>query len=63
MGHPIAGDEKYGDKDFNRMLRKKGLKRLFLHCVAMKRKHKTDQGFQGITAPLDEDLALILGIN
>lgn len=31
-GHPIAGDEKYGDEGFNRELREKGLKRLFLHA-------------------------------
>jgi len=30
--HPIAGDEKYGNKLFNQSLRKLGLKRLFLHA-------------------------------
>ena len=31
-GHPLAGDDKYGDKDFNRQMRRLGLKRLFLHA-------------------------------
>jgi 23S rRNA pseudouridine955/2504/2580 synthase len=31
-GHPIAGDARYGDDDFNRDLRHRGLKRLFLHA-------------------------------
>lgn len=49
MGHPVAGDEKYGD---NRLR----LKRLFLHCASMGRCHKTEIGFQGISAALDIDL-------
>ena len=31
-GHPIAGDEKYGDADFNQTMRGYGLRRLFLHA-------------------------------
>jgi 23S rRNA pseudouridine955/2504/2580 synthase len=31
-GHPIAGDEKYGDDGFNRELHQLGLRRLFLHA-------------------------------
>ncbi|MGA2654782.1 MAG: RluA family pseudouridine synthase, partial [Gammaproteobacteria bacterium] len=31
-GHPVAGDEKYGDKAANMLLHKQGLKRLFLHA-------------------------------
>lgn len=31
-GHPLAGDEKYGDPEFNQALRTVGLKRLFLHA-------------------------------
>ncbi len=32
IGHPIAGDDKYGDRVWNRQLRKQGLRRLFLHA-------------------------------
>ena len=31
LGHPIAGDEKYGEREVNGPLRKRGLKRMFLH--------------------------------
>ncbi|MGD9108331.1 MAG: RluA family pseudouridine synthase [Gammaproteobacteria bacterium] len=31
-GHPIAGDDKYGDRAFNRIMRGKGLRRMFLHA-------------------------------
>ncbi len=33
LGHPVAGDEKYGEKAFNRELRRHGLRRLFLHAA------------------------------
>ena len=33
IGHPLAGDEKYGDREFNRRMRDAGLKRLFLHAA------------------------------
>jgi 23S rRNA pseudouridine955/2504/2580 synthase len=33
IGHPLAGDEKYGEREFNRKMRDKGLKRLFLHAM------------------------------
>ena len=36
IGHPLAGDDKYGDKDFNKALRKDGLSRLFLHASRIK---------------------------
>lgn len=32
LQHPVAGDNKYGDKDFNKLIRRAGLKRLFLHA-------------------------------
>lgn len=32
MGHAIAGDDKYGDEELNKVLRRSGLKRLFLHA-------------------------------
>jgi 23S rRNA pseudouridine955/2504/2580 synthase len=32
IGHPILGDDKYGDFDLNRALAKQGVKRLFLHA-------------------------------
>jgi 23S rRNA pseudouridine955/2504/2580 synthase len=34
-GHPIAGDDKYGDDEFNRMMRRRGVKRLMLHAACL----------------------------
>lgn len=35
IGHPIAGDTKYGDKEFNQTMQKMGLTRLFLHAASI----------------------------
>jgi 23S rRNA pseudouridine955/2504/2580 synthase len=36
IGHPVAGDDKYGDREANKRLAEQaGLKRLFLHAAAM----------------------------
>lgn len=35
IGHPLAGDGKYGDPAFNRAMAARGLKRLFLHASAL----------------------------
>ncbi len=35
-GHPIAGDNKYGDEQFSRQIRELGGKRLFLHANYLK---------------------------
>ncbi len=36
IGHPVAGDDKYGDPDTNKRLREQlGLKRLFLHAASL----------------------------
>ena len=59
IGHPVAGDDKYGDREANRRLAEQaGLKRLFLHAAAM----SFDLGGKpyAINAPLAEDLRLAL---
>src|SRR5699024_8124687 len=38
-GHPVAGDERYGDKAANRQLRTAGLKRLALHAASLRFEH------------------------
>jgi 23S rRNA pseudouridine955/2504/2580 synthase len=35
MKYPIVGDEKYGDKDFNKLMRAYGCERLFLHAALL----------------------------
>lgn len=39
QGHPIAGDDKYGDFDWNKRLQKAGLKRMFLHAWRLQFTH------------------------
>ncbi|AFI85755.1 23S rRNA pseudouridine(955/2504/2580) synthase RluC [Methylophaga nitratireducenticrescens] len=39
QSHPVAGDEKYGDREFNKHLRQYGLKRMFLHAWQLSLKH------------------------
>ncbi|MGH8692102.1 MAG: pseudouridine synthase, partial [Burkholderiales bacterium] len=38
-GHPILGDDKYGDFALNRDVAKQGVKRLFLHAARLAFKH------------------------
>jgi 23S rRNA pseudouridine955/2504/2580 synthase len=38
-GHPIAGDDKYGDFELNKALQRQGLKRMFLHAWRLQFTH------------------------
>jgi len=38
-GHELAGDTKYGDAGFNRLMRKRGIKRLMLHASRLELPH------------------------
>jgi len=58
-GHPLAGDEKYGDAAFNRLLRQSGLKRLFLHAEQL-RFTPPEQATLALTAPLEASLQSLL---
>lgn len=60
IGHPIAGDEKYGDKDFNRSLKAVGLKRLFLHAARFE--FEGNGKTYSFSAPLAPDLAAVLDV-
>ena len=51
--HPVAGDEKYGDKVFNKELKQLGLNRMFLHARHLE---FTFNGLINVTAPLDDQL-------
>ncbi|MEP6790948.1 MAG: RluA family pseudouridine synthase [Ramlibacter sp.] len=39
QGHPIAGDDKYGDFELNKVLQKQGLRRMFLHAWRLQFQH------------------------
>lgn len=54
--HPVAGDEKYGDKEFNKKVRDQGLKRLFLHAHSIEFTLPSTKQTIKVIAPLDADL-------
>jgi 23S rRNA pseudouridine955/2504/2580 synthase len=55
-GHPVAGDEKYGERDFNRQLQAFGLKRLFLHAHSISFEDPDGRGLVSVSAPLPQEL-------
>ena len=56
LGFPIVGDDKYGDFANNKLLQKKGLKRMFLHSAETNLKHPVSSDMLKLTAPLPADL-------
>jgi 23S rRNA pseudouridine955/2504/2580 synthase len=54
-GHPIVVDERYGDEAANRLARKLGLKRLFLHAQSISFPDNSGNELH-FTAPLAEEL-------
>jgi 23S rRNA pseudouridine955/2504/2580 synthase len=59
-GHPVAGDERYGDRDFDDYLRSFRLKRMFLHAHSLSFDWpETGEPFSA-SAPLPDDLKAVL---
>lgn len=56
-GHPIAGDDKYGQFDTNRELQRQGLGRMFLHAWQLTFRHPLDEREVVLKAPLPPELA------
>lgn len=52
-GHPIAFDDRYGDREFDGQLASTGLNRLFLHAAALRFEHPGTGETMRIEAPLD----------
>lgn len=59
-GHPVAGDDKYGDRAFNRRLATMGLQRMFLHARGLAFTLEEPHKDIVINAPLDDELEAIL---
>jgi 23S rRNA pseudouridine955/2504/2580 synthase len=59
-GHPVAGDDKYGDRDCNARLRQFGLNRMFLHAASIGVRRPRTQEPLHVSAPLAADLAAVL---
>ena len=60
IGHPIAGDQLYGDHDFNRMVKKAGLKRLFLHAERLEFRHPVSGAMVETRSELPASLKKVL---
>lgn len=61
IGHPVAGDDKYGDPEANHRLREKaGLRRLFLHASSMEFALDAGRTPYLLNAPLAADLVSVL---
>ncbi len=57
LGHPVLGDERYGDFELNRRLRKEGLRRMFLHAASLELRHPSTGEALRLAAPLPAELA------
>ena len=57
LNHPIICDNKYGNKEINKIYKKKGLNRIFLHSCSIKFNYKKEID---IKLPIAEDLKIFL---
>lgn len=60
LGHPIVADDRYGDDETNKALKKRGYKRLFLHAEQLRFSHPVSGHPLHFTAPLPDDLQDLL---
>ena len=61
IGHPVAGDDKYGDPEANKRLRDKaGLKRMFLHASTLEFALEGGRTPYALNAPLAPELIDVL---
>jgi len=60
QGHPIAGDDKYGDFEWNKALQKQGLKRMFLHAWCLQFSHPATGKRVELKSNLPSELQLYL---
>jgi 23S rRNA pseudouridine955/2504/2580 synthase len=58
--HPIAGDDKYGDAQFDRTLKERGLNRLFLHAARIELPRAG--GKLRVEAPLPAELQALVDV-
>ena len=56
-GFPIAGDDKYGDATWNKLLKGGGFKRMFLHAKSFTFEHPVTHVQTAVEAPLPSELA------
>jgi 23S rRNA pseudouridine955/2504/2580 synthase len=56
LGHPVLGDDKYGNYELNKALRKQALKRMFLHAAALEFDHPLTGEALKLASPLPAEL-------
>ena len=56
LKHPVLGDDKYGNFELNKALRKQGLKRMFLHARSLAFAHPVSGDAVALESPLPGDL-------
>jgi 23S rRNA pseudouridine955/2504/2580 synthase len=59
-GHPLAGDERYGDREYNRKMKALGLTRLFLHAASVAWEDPASGEWRMFSAPMPDDLREVL---
>jgi 23S rRNA pseudouridine955/2504/2580 synthase len=62
-GHPIVGDDKYGDFELNKQLAKQHFKRMFLHAWHLRVVHPATQVEMDLESKLPADLAAAWGLS
>ena len=62
-GHPILGDDKYGDLGLNRALARQGVKRLMLHAQRLAFKHPLEGRSIRLESPMPDDLRRFSALN
>ncbi len=60
IGHPIAGDRKFGDKESNAKLKHYGLRRMFLHACEITISHPTTDNVVTFESALPAELCAVL---
>jgi 23S rRNA pseudouridine955/2504/2580 synthase len=55
-GHPVLGDDKYGDFGLNRALAKQGVGRLFLHARRLAFRHPVEKRPMRLESSLPGDI-------
>ena len=61
-GHPIAWDDRYGDRRFDAYTGKAGLDRLFLHAANIQFIHPGSDSLMELNAPMGEKLEKVLSL-
>jgi 23S rRNA pseudouridine955/2504/2580 synthase len=60
QGHPVAGDDRYGDPEFNKFVRNLGLRRMFLHARSIDFTLPSLDQHIKVVAPLDTELEAVI---